>query len=227
MSLAHAAFLHDMQEWVWKRFPTRQLSATDVQQVLQWAETAIPSCILIDGLESWIHAHPGKFESDGRLTSLRFEAGRIIDAYRTAAPAPVQPLRLDDPYAVALDQIADVGRKTDNPLLRDALRGFYQRMRESRRTAQDRYPLWNRRSEQYYPLKAQAILDWDGGLHGLAETCLGLLSDAERAAIETPSPSETMHCMFLGDEAKAVYLDRQRLRKTAEYFGFAGLLSIL
>ena len=228
-SLPNTAFLRDIQDWVWKRFPTRQLSATDIFYVLQWADSGVPACIFIDGFENWLKSHPREFVSECRLSSLQFEAGRIISAYRQthAASSIPEPIIVDDPYETALNRIADQGRKTNNPLLRNMLRTFYQQMLSSRKRARKDYPDWNTRSESFYPLQARAIIDWNTHFHALIDECFRMLAEQEQEKLTELTPAEKLHCMQIGSEAQQIYKTHLLQKKIAQYFDISPLLESL
>jgi len=104
--LPHASFLQDIQNWVWKRFPTRQLSATDIFYAMQWAESGVPSIFFIDGFEAWLQTHPKEFVANAKLSNLRFEADRIVTAYRTLHPVqPPTEITSEDPFETMLHRL--------------------------------------------------------------------------------------------------------------------------
>lgn len=225
----HADFLRNIQNWLWKRFPTRQLSATDIFYVLQWANSAVPCCIFIDGFESWIHAHPGKFENDARLSSLQHVAWKIIASYRkkTSSLPQSSPLLVDDPYEKILNATAHIGQNISNPLLREILRTFYTNIRNDRTDAQNAFPTWNQRADSYYPFRAQAILDFETERDRLILACQNLLSERERQALETLSPQENLHCMIISENAQKQYKMQLLRQKIAQYFDISDLMDIL
>ena len=210
-SLPNTAFLRDIQDWVWKRFPTRQLSATDIFYVLQWADSGVPACIFIDGFENWLKSHPREFVSECRLSSLQFEAGRIISAYRQthAASSIPEPIIVDDPYETALNRIAAQGRKTNNPLLRNMLRTFYQQMLSSRKRARKDYP------------------DWNTHFRALIDECFRMLAEQEQEKLTELTPAEKLHCMQIGSEAQQIYKSHLLQKKIAQYFDISPLLESL
>ncbi len=223
----HESFLRELQAWVWKRFPTRQLSASDIFYALKWAESGVPCCIFTDGFEAWLSRHPLEFVKDGQLSVLRFEAERIIGAYRELHSKDAErPLLVDDPYEMRLSIITQCGRETDNVLLRERLRAFYQKMRVSCQEARTAYPEWMQRSEQYYTLKARAILSWDEGLSCLLRECFEMLSEEEQASLKTLSGAERLHCMQISDEAQKIYKSQIIDKKIAKYFGILQLLDV-
>ncbi len=225
----HTEFLRDIQSWVWKRFPTRQLSATDIFYALQWAESGVPFCIFSDGFEAWLHTHPLEFVKSGNLSDLHFQADRIIKAYHqhiSSAP-DTTPTIVDDPYDTALTRIAEVGKKTKNPLLRDELRIFYQNMLISRTEARKLYPDWNQRSESFYPLKARAIIDWDKALKTLLQHCFSMLSEQEQTHLKKLAPVDEIHCMKIGEDAQYIYKTRILNQKIADYFEISALIKSL
>lgn len=228
-NLPHAEFLRDIQSWVWKRFPTRQLSATDVFYALQWAESGVPFCIFSDGFEAWLHTHPLEFVKSGNLSALHFEADRIIKAYHQhlSSVSNTTPTIVDDPYETALTRIAEVGKKTQNPLLRDELRIFYQNMIVSRTEARKLYPDWNQRSESFYPLKARAIIDWDASIEILLQHCFSMLSEQEQTRLQKLAPVDEIHCMQIGEDAQKIYKLRILNQKIAEYFEISVLMTSL
>ena len=72
----HAAFLRAIQEWVWSRFPTRQLSASDIFYSLQWAESQIPASVFIKSFDLFLQAHPHHFDEGCKLSKLQYEASK-------------------------------------------------------------------------------------------------------------------------------------------------------
>lgn len=224
--MPHSEFLQDIQSWVWKHFPTRQLSAADIFYAMQWAETGVPCCIFTDAFEACLRSKNNEFLKTGKLSSLHFDAERVIDNYRIQHTdnSPKQPLIVDDPYQIALERIADSGKKTNNPLLRDELRIFYQNMLNSRSENRKAYPDWNQRSESYYPLKARAIVDWESSLSTLLNNCFEMLTDQEKSQLQKLSPADEAHCLFISEEAQNVYKKRILNQKIAEYFDISPLL---
>ncbi|MBQ1926679.1 MAG: hypothetical protein II767_04595 [Proteobacteria bacterium] len=227
--MTNAPFIRDMQVWVWKRFPSRQLSATDIYYVLQWSESGVPSSLLIDGFEHYLKTRTNAFETSGRLSELRFEAGRIIADYQKTllAPSNVPPVTVDEPFEIALTRIAQAGQATDNPLLQSELRKYYKAMLDSKSKAQSAYPEYQTRIESFYAYKAQALLAWDKGLETLLTNCRQFLSAEETATLETLSPPEKLHCILLSEEAKTNYIKQIFQKKLADYFNLSTLLEPL
>lgn len=224
----HDVFLRDMQNWVWVRFPTRQLSATDIFYAIQWADSGVPSRYLIDGFEENMRRSGAEFAKSGKLSCLHFEADRLISAWhREHAVLQPAPLLIDDPYEKALSRLTMIGCRTENSLLRGELRIFYQNMVNSRTLARKTYPDWNQRSESFYPLKARAIVDWEDSLAKLFEHCYAMLSEQEQNRLSELSPVEQMHCMYISEDAKKAYKLRILNNKIAEYFKMSELLDDL
>ena len=230
MTSVHAPFIKAMQEWVWRRFPTRQLSATDLYYVMQWASSEIPVSVFIDSFEAYLKEHPHFFETDCRLSKFQFQARRVISACRqhqTEADQPMDKIQVTDPYATILEQLALCGRRTKNPLIRDSLRTLYQKMRESCRTARREYPEWDKKADDFYRLKAQALLDWEQEFNGFCQTCFMMLADVEQEKLLELSPSEKVHLMYLGMDGQAAWQARRLNEKTAVYLGVAELLEVI
>lgn len=227
--MTNAPFIRDMQAWVWKRFPSRQLSATDIYYVLKWAESGVPSSIFTDAFEHLLNSRACEFETSGKLSTLRFEAGRIIADYqKTLLREPnVRPVTVDDPYETALSRIAQAGRDTQNQLLQAELRRFYKSILDDQSKARHDYPEYGSRIESFYAYKAQAILAWDKGMEALLENCARLLSDEERLPLLSLTPKEKLHCIPLSEEARELYKKHIFNRKLAEYFEFSSLLEPL
>ena len=228
-SMPHAEFLRGIQNWVWRRFPARQLSATDIFYALQWAESGVPCCIFTDGFEAWLQTHPQECEKSIKLSGFHFEAERIIAGYRKlhANDPHLTPVIVDDPYEKALSLIAECGRNTKNPLLRDELRIFYQTMLKSRAENRQLYPDWNQRSESFYPLKAHALVDWENALNLLLEHCYNMLSEEEQNKLSMLKPADKIHCMHISEEAQKIYINRILHQNVAEYFEITKLLGNL
>lgn len=224
----HDSFLRDMQNWVWVRFPTRQLSAADIFYVIQWADSGIPARFFIDGFEQHLQRGSSEFCRTGNLSCLRFEADRLIASWRRdhAGQEKVSIL-VEDPFEKALSRLTMIGCRTENSLLRDELRIFYQNIINSRNIARNTYPDWNQRSESFYPLKARAILDWDTSLATFLKHCFAMLSEQEQHRLSELSPVEQMHCMYISEEAQELYKMRILHHKVAEYFDVKELLDDL
>ena len=230
MTAAHVPFIKAMQEWVWRRFPTRQLSATDLYYVMQWAASEVPVSVFIDGFEAYLKDHPHFMDTDCRLSKFQFLARQIIAACRQHQAEVVQPvekIQVTDPYQPLLEQLTSCGRRTKNPLLREALRSLYQKMRDSCAMARNSFPDWDCRVEDYYRLKAQAIIDWEVEFGAFCQVCFKMLADVEQSKLLELSPAEKAHQMYLGAEAEAVWQARRINEKTAEYFGFSELLEAI
>ena len=224
-TLPHTAFLRDMQNWVWKRFPTLQLSASDIFYAMQWAETGVPSIIFIDGFENWLQTHPKEFVSDARFSALRFEADRIITAYRLVHPQTAESaFKAEDPFEQLLTRIEQIGKQaTDERLLKE-LRQIYQTMRGCQRESQQQYPDWQTRSEAFYTYKARMLIQWDECIETLMHACLSWLSQEKCEQMHALSAEENMHLLYLGDEAQELYRKRRIHEKVADYYGIRGLL---
>lgn len=220
----HAPFLRGIQSWVWRYFPVHQLSATDIFYALKWAQSGIPVTMLTEHFDVWLHEHPHHFDEGFRLVRLQRQAERAISEFRKK-PAPIPPpVLVDDPFKRALETITSCGKQTENPLLRDALRQFYQAMREAHKLALTACPEWNQRPDAFYPFKARAILAWDEHLAILLQYCFDMLTETEQLQIQTMSPQEKVHCMHLGDEAKQHYIGQCQNKRIATYFHIEPLL---
>lgn len=220
----HAPFLRALQAWVWQRFPVHQLSATDIFYALKWAQTGIPADMLTEAFEAWLRDHPHHFDDGFRLTRLKLQAEHAISEFRKKPAAAAPPLLVNDPFKIALDTITTCGRQTNNPLLRDALRAFYQAMREAQKNAIDECPGWNERPDAFYPFKARAILAWDEHLAQLLSHCYNMLSEQEQTHMKALTPREKIHCMHLGEEAKQYYLKQCLNARLAAYFQIESLI---
>ena len=223
----HAAFLHAIQEWVWTRYPTRQLSATDIFYSLQWAESQLPASVFIRSFEDFLAAHPHHFDDGCRLSKLQFEARRIIAQQQKAqseAPRNSAPIVVNDPFHTALKIITICGQRTENPILKDALRKLYADFRTAQQQTRQKYPDWDRHTEAFYRLKAEALLLWQESVQKLCDDCLALLSENERQPLTELTAAEKIHCMQLGPEAEKIYKNRVRNEKITEYFGVHELL---
>ncbi|MBQ9395486.1 MAG: hypothetical protein IJU23_08210 [Proteobacteria bacterium] len=224
----HDSFLRDMQNWVWVRFPTRQLSATDIFYALQWADSGVPARYFIDGFEENLRRSGAEFAKTGKLSCLRLEADRLIAAWRRDhAGQEKAAILVEDPYEKALSRLTMIGCRTENSLLRDELRIFYQNMMYSRTQARKSYPDWNQRSESFYPLKARAIVDWEDSLARLFEHCYVMLSEQEQSRLSSLSPQEQMHCMYISEDAQKTYKMRILNHKLADYYKMNELLEDL
>ncbi|MBQ9242017.1 MAG: hypothetical protein IJ165_02110 [Proteobacteria bacterium] len=227
--MTNAPFIRDMQAWVWKRFPSRQLSATDIYYVLKWAESGVPASIFTDAFEHLLKSRACEFETNGKLSTLRFEAGRIIADYQKSLlrEPNVRPVTVDDPYETALSRIAQAGRDTQNPLLQAELRRFYKSILEDKSQAQHDHPEYSARIEAFYLYKSQAILAWDKGLDALLENCARFLSDEERLPLQALTPQEKFHCIPLSEDARELYKKHIFHKKLAEYFTLSSFLEPL
>ncbi|MBR4984812.1 MAG: hypothetical protein IKY83_03600, partial [Proteobacteria bacterium] len=216
--MTNVAFIRDMQAWVWKRFPSRQLSAIDIYYAQKWSESGVPSHIFTDAFEHMLRERNCEFEASGKLSTLRFEASRIIADYLKIlnAPTNVPPVTLDEPYEKALERIAQIGRDHPNPLLLAELRTFYRTLLDTKSAARKAYPEYHARIESYYAYKAHAILAWDQGLEALLARCAQLLSEEETDRLNTLTPSEKIHCMQLSADAQAHYKKQIFQKKIAE-----------
>lgn len=224
-SMPHTAFLQDIQNWVWKRFPTRQLSASDIFYAMQWAETGVPAVFFVDGFEHWLSTHPKEFVTNANLSALRFEADRIVSAYRQLHPvqAPVE-FKVDDPFKVILDRLERVGKNTTDDRLRLQLREIYQTMRDGMQKTRSLYPDWKARAEVFYTLKARALILWDESVDHLIQECFSWLSEDEKKQMQTLTPADAMYAMRLGDEALAVYKKTHFQRNVAKFYSMESLL---
>ena len=220
----HATFLRELQEWVWRRFPVHQLSATDIFYAIQWAQTGISADMLTDYFEAWLQDHPHHFDDGFRLTRLKIQAEHAIADFRKKPVVSVSPILVNDPFKSALDVITICGKQAENPLLRDALRVFYQAMREAQREAVASYPDWTQRQDVFYMFKARAHLAWDEHLARLFEHSFGMLSEPEQAEMQQLTAQEKLHCMHIGDEAKQHYIQRCLYQRIATYFHIESLL---
>ena len=223
--LPHASFLQDIQNWVWKRFPTRQLSASDIFYVMQWAETGVPSIFFIDGFEAWLQTHPKEFITNANLANLRFEANRIIEGYRSLHPVH-RSIEMDviDPFETMQHRLEVLGKTTPNESLRNELRSIYQKVRSAQRETQSMYPDWNQRAESFYTLKARALLLWDECLETLIAQCFSWLPRENQEKMKTLTPAENLHLLRLGDEAQELYKKNLFQQKVADHCGMASLL---
>lgn len=229
MTSVHAPFIKAMQEWVWRRFPTRQLSATDLYYVMQWAASEIPVSVFIDSFEAYLKEHPHFFETDCRLSKLQFQARLVMSSCRQhlgEISQPPEKIQVIDPYATILEQLALCGRRTKNPLIRELLRSLYQTMRESCRMARNAFPEWENKADDFYRLKAQAVLDWEQGFQAFCQSCFMMLADVEQEKLLELSPSEKAHLMYLGSDAQAAWQAQRLNEKTAVYLGVAELLEV-
>lgn len=227
MESPHAGFLRSMQEWVWRRFPTQQLSATDIFYVIQWAQSGIPVSALIEDFEDFLRNRPHFLDDGCRLSKFNPEAHRYIKDSRQHSPSiphPQEKIIVCDPYLVILDRLTACGRQTQNTLLKEELRKLYATMRSSCMQAQKSEPEWMQRSDSFYRLKAQALTDWEAGLTNLCRTCYEMLSEEERTKLKELDKAERAHVMCLGTEAEAIWRVRRLKEKVAAYFGFEGLL---
>ena len=228
--LTHAPFLRAIQEWVWKRFPARQLSPADIFYAMQWAASEIPVSVFIREFEAFLKTHPHHLDDSFRLSKFQFQARQIILSCRQNSQPIVQPvdqIQITDPYQTALTRLAHCGRKTNNELLRDALRIFYQHMRESCKQIREEFPDWQTRPDHFYRLKAQAVMDWDQGLCELCQTCFMALADEEQKQLLDLTPVEKAHLMYLGPDAEKTWRSRRINEKTAAYLGFSELMESL
>ena len=224
----HAAFLRAIQEWVWSRFPTRQLSASDIFYSLQWAESQIPASVFIKSFDLFLQAHPHHFDEGCKLSKLQYEASRIIGEQQKATAQSPQKKEIQivcDPYETALKYITICGQRTDNPILRDELRKLYASFKSAKTQAEQKYTNWNKQTEAFYKYKAEAFLLWQESVQHLCAYCLSLLSDVEQEKIKALTPAEKMHCFQLGPEAESIYVDRILREKVARYFDFEELLN--
>lgn len=220
----HTSFLRTIQAWVWQRFPVHQLSANDIFYAIQWAQSGIPAAMLTEAFETWLQEHPHHFDDGFRLTRLKLQAEHAIAEYRKKAMATPPPVIVHDPFKAALDAITVCGKQTENPLLRDLLREFYQGMRDAQALAIESCPGWNERPDAFYPFKARAILAWDKHLAHLLTQCFNMLSEQEQTQIKQLTPREKIHCMHLGNEAKQYYLKQCMNTRLAAYFQIESLL---
>ncbi len=226
----HADFLRAIQEWVWLRYPTRQLSASDIFYSLQWAESHIPASVFTQNFDAYLLEHPHYFDDGCKLSKLQFEAKRIIGEQQkelSGLPANTEIHVDSDPYDTAIRYITICGKRTTNPLLKDELRKIYTNLRSSRKKAMIKYPNWNKQTEEYYKFKAEAFLLWQDDIQNLCNNCLSMLSDTEQNQLRTLTPAEKIHCFQLGQEAETIYLNRILREKIARYFDFEELLNAI
>ncbi|MBO4350215.1 MAG: hypothetical protein J6A01_04610 [Proteobacteria bacterium] len=224
-NMPHASFLQDIQNWVWKRFPTRQLSASDIFYVMQWAETGVPSIFFIDGFEAWLRAHPKEFITNANLANLRFEADRIIEGYRSLHPVqlPVE-INVEDPFETMRHRLEILGKSTQDEALRKDLRKIYQQIRTAQRETQSQYPDWNQRAESFYTLKARALIVWDECIESLITQCFSRLPQEKQEEMKVLTPAENLHLLRLGDEAQEMYKKTQFHQRIAKHYEMESLL---
>ncbi len=224
-NMPHASFLQDIQNWVWKRFPARQLSASDIFYVMQWAETGVPSIYFMDGFEAWLRAHPKEFITNANLANLRFEADRIIEGYRSLHPVQQHiEMNVKDPFETMLHRLEILGKSTQDEALRQDLRRIYQQIRTSQREAQSKYSDWNKHAEIYYTFKARALIQWDECIESLIAQCFSRLPQEKQEEMKKLTPAENLHLLRLGDEAQEQYQKTQFHQRIAKHYGMESLL---
>lgn len=218
-------FIKRIQNWLQQRYATRQLSATDLFYLMQWAESDIEVELFIEAFDDLLRREPKFFSKGVRLSRLHFEATKLMRAgYKNHQSRPHSPITVEDPYPLVLDLIARLGRQTDNPILRDILRHSFRELRQSQQRSNEAYPNWSQNVERFIAYKAQAYLDWELILESLCAEALKILAPQEQADILEPTSVEKAHLMHLGDEAAARYQSAIVRKKTAESLGFSSLL---
>ena len=90
LPFSHELFLRDMQAWVWMRYPTRQLSATDVFYALQWAASGLCARDFTSAFDAYLAEHPDVFDRGCRLSRLQYEAKRVIADAKLTPPEKVR-----------------------------------------------------------------------------------------------------------------------------------------
>ena len=227
MTSHHAPFIRAIQDWVHNRYPTRQLSATDLFYAIQWANSEVPAACFVEAFEEILRNRPHFLDEGFRLSKFNFEAQKMISRYRqkrSEDPQPIEKICVSDPYQEILDRLVKCGRMTTNPVLRDELRKLYQNMRQSKHQAENAEPEWSQRADQYYRYKSHAVVDWDEGLANLCNTCFMMLADVEQKTLLELSPAEKAHLMHLGEEAEKIWRTQRLREKVASYMGFSELL---
>lgn len=229
----HELFLRDMQAWVWMRYPTRQLSATDVFYALQWAASGLCARDFTSAFDAYLAEHPDVFDRGCRLSRLQYEAKRVIGAEKrrqSTLPAAQMPWHgdiVEDPYDVAICRIIECGKRTEQPPIRDILRKAYVALIQAHQVSIAAHPNWRETPESFAKYKAQCLADYASAVDLTFEGVNELLCDEEKAKLRRLDQREKIRAFQLGNDAKARFLAQIYRRNVAGYFGLDVLLSPL
>ncbi len=226
----HEMFLRDMQSWVHLRYPTRQLSATDVFYALQWASSGLTAHDFTAAFDVYLSQHPEAFERGCRLSRLKYEAQRVMrdGNRRRAFPASARPAPdcsdADDPYEIAICRIIECGKQTPMPPLRDILRKAYTAMAQAHRVCAQVFADWRLTPENYAEYKAKCLIDFEAAVDEVFRSATELLAGEEIEKLRELTQKEKIRAFRLGDEAKERFLARAFRQNAARYFGIEKLL---
>lgn len=231
ISFQHALFLREIQAWVWGRYPTRQLSASDVFHVLKWASSGLPGRAFTRAFDDYLTREPHCFDDGMRLSKLEFVAKRVIGEdkrrkfdHQVVQPLPIVLPDIDDPYRKGIDKIVECGKRAIHPPIRDILRDAYLKLVHAREMAKNEHPDWQKSPENALKYRAQYLCDYGECLDAIFDNAAQMLTPDERATIQKLDSKEAVHAFRLGDDAKARFLARIIRQKLAVYFGLEKLL---
>ncbi len=229
----HEMFLRDMQSWVHLRYPTRQLSATDVFYALQWASSGLTARDFTAAFDVYLSQHPEAFERGCRLSRLKYEAQRVMreesrrrSSLPAARPAP-DCGDAGDPYEIAICRIIECGKQTRMPPLRDILRKAYTAMAHAHRVSAQAFADRRLTPENYAEYKAKCLIDYDAAVDEVFRSATELLAREEIEKLRALTQKEKIRAFRLGDEAKERFLARVFRQNEARYFGIEKLLKPL
>lgn len=224
----HAAFLRDIQAWVWTYCPTRQLSATDTYYALKWAASGLPASTFTRAFDAFIAKNPRTFAHGCRLSILSSYAARIMSTAPKLAPQPAIPIpdSARDPFDEAIDRIVQCGKRSQNPLLRDLLRTAYNELSRAHQAAVKECPHWRATPHDFYEFKARALTAIDAQIARICLSAREFLSPAELRDLQKLTPAEQLHCLRLGPDAESRYKNRIFDQKMASRLGFSDVLAM-
>lgn len=224
----YVRFLRSIQAWFATRWPTRQLSASDMYYISKWAASNVAAGEYIAAFNRYLDSHPNFCDSNVTLSRLHFLA-KEISANATKKPsassALPQPNRADDPYVTVINRLVDCGKQSDNPILRDILRDAFNQLTLCHRCALQAHPDWRLSTEAFYKFKAQCIIDNDNAVQAILSRLSDLLSPQELDALNTLSTADKIRSFNLGDIAKSKFLRQRFNLKLADYFDIAPILA--
>lgn len=223
----YVRFLRSIQAWFATRWPTRQLSASDMYYISKWAAANVSAGEFIAAFNRYLDTHPDFCDTNVTLSRLHFLAKKISDnaPKKNSSPhVPPSPNRANDPYVTVINRLVDCGKQSDNPLLRDILRDAFNQLSLCHRCALQTHPDWRLSTEAFYKFKAQCIIDNDHAVQDILTRLSDLLSPQELDALNTLSTADKIRSFNLGDIAKSKFLQHRFHLKLADYFDIAPIL---
>ena len=220
-------FLRSIQAWFATRWPTRQLSASDMYYISKWAAKNVSAGEFIAAFNRYLDNHPNFDDANITLSRLHFLTKDIADntpQNKSTSSALPPPNRADDPYVTVINRLVACGKQSDNPLLRDILRDAFNHLSLCHRCALQTNPDWRLSTEAFYKFKAQCIIDNDHAVQNILSRLSDLLSPQELDALNTLSTADKIRSFNLGEIAKSKFLHNRFNHKLADYFDITPIL---